>query len=86
VQFTSVAEERPDKPAYLLGALRDNLVLRKKKKHFLISQIKSIHARRFNFSEIAIEIFNDKNKGYFFNLFSQSWKEQFLAKLFSKNK
>ncbi|KRX00699.1 BEACH domain [Pseudocohnilembus persalinus] len=60
-----------------------NIKTKKKKKHFFFNQIKSVQARRFNFQEIAIEIFTTSGKTYFFNFNTEETRKQIFS-LFTK--
>jgi hypothetical protein len=85
VEFYADGRERPlNDPYYTLGVIRDNLKTgskNKKKKHYWYSQVRAVHARRFNFLEIAIEIFKESGKSYLYNLFTQDAKNRVMQRL-----
>ena len=70
--FNSVKGERPEEPLYKFGALKSFFLTRKLKVIFNFKDIKSIHSRKYNLIECALEIFTNYGKAYFFNLYSNT--------------
>lgn len=85
VIFECLGKPRPNHAQYAYGSIKENLILKKKKKHFLITQLISVQARRFNFSEIALEIYTSKYKTYFFNFYSHKQRDE-VIQLFASYK
>ncbi|CAK65840.1 unnamed protein product (macronuclear) [Paramecium tetraurelia] len=85
IQFQSDGQERPDKEFYIYGTIPYNLKKLKKKKIINTSQILEIQTRRYSHKEIAIEIFCKNTKSYFFVLYDQERRTQFLNQIKQNN-
>ncbi|CAD8142500.1 unnamed protein product [Paramecium pentaurelia] len=85
IQFQSDGQERPDKEFYIYGTIPYNLKKLKKKKIINTSQILEIQTRRYSYKEIAIEIFCKNTKSYFFVLYDQERRTQFLNQIKQNN-
>ncbi|CAD8063924.1 unnamed protein product [Paramecium sonneborni] len=81
VQFQSEGQERPDKELFTYGTIPYNLKKVKKKKTISTSQIIEIQTRRYSHKEIAIEMFCKNSKSYFFVLYDQDRRAQFLNQI-----
>ncbi|CAK73347.1 unnamed protein product (macronuclear) [Paramecium tetraurelia] len=85
IQFQSDGSERPDQDFYIYGTIPYNLKKLKKTKIINSSQILEIQTRRYSHKEIAIEIFCKNTKSYFFVLYDQDRRTQFLNQIKQNN-
>ncbi|EAS03268.3 beige/BEACH domain protein (macronuclear) [Tetrahymena thermophila SB210] len=75
-------KQRPTEHIYTLyGSHIDSLSYKKLKKKIQMIDILSIHSRRFNMKEIAIEIFTNNSKTYYFNFYNQRQRGYFFDKI-----
>ncbi|CAD8067855.1 unnamed protein product [Paramecium sonneborni] len=81
IQFQSDGQERPDKEFYSYGTIACNLKKVKKIKTINTSQIIEIQTRRYSHKEIALEMFCKNTKSYFFVLYDQDKRTQFLNQI-----
>ncbi|KAL4491970.1 hypothetical protein ABPG72_008391 [Tetrahymena utriculariae] len=75
-------KQRPTEHMYTLyGSHIDSMCCKKQKKKLQMIDILSIHSRRFNMKEIAIEIFTNNSKTYYFNFYNQKQRGYFFDKM-----